>query len=126
MIFSAWQDAPRGIAVPSHPSNPEKRANASATEDFAAASIAVDIAGYRSRIFAATSVDGMTWRSATCILEGGGYESDEPDAIHAEDMALVRLDEKSYRMYYASCDRRGKWRVMSATGTENRTTDEHR
>ena len=115
MFYSAWQDVPPGTIVPSHPSDPDTTGS---SESFAAASIASDLAGYRSRIFAATSHDGLTWQPAGCVIEGSGYDSNELDAVHAEDMSLIQLDDGRYRMYYAACDTQGNWRVVSATSKQ--------
>ncbi len=114
MIFSAWQDIPAGTTAPLHPSHDSKAESNGASENFAAASIATDLAGYRSRIFAATSRDGLSWGPSRCILEGEGYGFDGIDAIHAEDMSVIRLDDGRYRMYYAACDRHGRFRIASA------------
>ena len=111
MFFSAWQDVPAGTEVPLHPSRDPEVAN---SEDFAAKSIASDIAGYRSRIFMAHSRDGLVWERAGCVIEGGGYSSDELDAVHSEDMSLIEIEDGQYRMYYAACDRNGNWRIASA------------
>jgi hypothetical protein len=111
MFYSAWQDVPAGTEVPLHPSRDSEAAN---SEDFAAKSIASDIAGYRSRIFMAHSRDGLDWERAGCVIEGGGYSSDELDAVHSEDMSLIEIEYSQYRMYYAACDRNGKWRIASA------------
>ena len=118
MFFSAWQDVPAGTEVPLHPSRDPDAVNTGLSEDFAAASIASDMAGYRSRIFRATSRDGLVWEGADCIVEGGGHDSDDLDAVHAEDMSLVDIGEGHYRMYYAACDRSGNWRIAS-TRTDN-------
>ena len=75
---------------------------------------AVDMAGYRSRIFVAHSTDGLTWRRAGCAVEGRGYGEEGLDAVHAEDMSLVRIAPDTYRMYYAACDTYGNWRIASA------------
>lgn len=115
MYFSAWQDVPAGTAVPLHPSQDPDAATSGLSADFAAASIASDIAGYRSRIFVAHSRDGLTWERTGCAVEGDGYDSDELDAVHAEDMSLVSIDDCQIRMYYAACDRTGKWCIASAT-----------
>lgn len=115
MFYSAWQDVPEGTVVPVHPALDTHADSTGSSENFAAASIAADLAGYRSRIFAATSDDGLTWRRAGCVIEGSGHDGDELDAVHAEDMSLIRLDDGRYRMYYAACDARGNWRVVSAT-----------
>ena len=111
MFYSAWQDIPAGTEVPLHPSRDPDAAN---SEEFAAKSIASDIAGYRSRIFTAHSRDGLVWERAGCVIEGGGYSSDELDAVHSEDMSLIEIEDGHYRMYYAACDRQGNWRIASA------------
>lgn len=115
MVYSAWQNVPPGTVVPIHPAQDPNADASGSSENFAAASIAVDLAGYRSRIFAATSPDGLAWQRAGCILEGSGYQGDELDAVHAEDMSMIKLDDDRFRMYYASCDTKGNWRVASAT-----------
>ena len=114
MIFSAWQDVPPGTQVPLHPSSDANAEANGLSEDFAPASIRSDLAGYRSRIFNAESPDGLTWGKSDCIIEGGGFDSDDLDAIHAEDMSVIELDDGRYRLYYAACDRQGTWRVLSA------------
>ncbi|MEX0728349.1 MAG: hypothetical protein WD065_18910 [Planctomycetaceae bacterium] len=114
MIFSAWQDVPPGTVVPLHPSHDADAEANGLSEDFAAASIRSDLAGYRSRIFIAESSDGMTWGASTCIVAGDGFGGTEMDAIHAEDMSVIRLDDGRCRMYYAACDTNGVWRVLSA------------
>ena len=114
MIFSIWQDAPPGTAVPKHPSQDPNAEETGLSEDFAAASIATDIAGFRSRICVAYSVDGLVWDRARCIIEGSGYGQEGMDAIHAEDMSLVAIGRGQYRMYYAACDNDGVWRILSA------------
>jgi len=111
MLYSAWQDVPPGTVVPPHPSQDP---NADLNADFAAATIACDICGYRSRIMVAFSDDGLSWRHAGCAIDGAGYGGEGMDAIHAEDMSLIRLDDGRYRMYYAACDNAGAWRVLSA------------
>ena len=114
MIYSAWQAPPPGSQVPLHPSQDAQAVARGSSADFAAASIAADIAGYRSRIFAATSPDGHNWTRQGCILAGAGYASDEIDAVHAEDMSLISIGQGNWRMYYAACDRRGRCCVASA------------
>src|SRR5207248_1201700 len=104
MFYSAWQDVPPGTIVPPHPSQDPNSEAAGGSEDFAAASIAADMAGYRSRIFVAYSGDGLTWQRAGLVIEGGGHGSPAIDAVHAEDMSLIRLDDGRFRMYYAACD----------------------
>ena len=112
MFFSEWQDAPPGSAPP--PLHPSEDPNATASEDFAAASIASDMSGYRSRIFVAYSTDGLTWSRSGCAIEGRGYGEEGLDAVHAVDMSLVRIAADTYRMYYAACDTDGNWRIASA------------
>ena len=118
MVYSAWQDVPAGTVVPPHPSSDPSfeadGADADGGRDFAAASIAADMAGYRSRIFAATSADGLHWQRAGLLIEGDGPGGADIDAIHAEDMSLVRLEDGRYRMYYAAMDADGRWTVASA------------
>lgn len=112
MVYSAWQDVPPGTIVPPHPSSdPEFEARGG---DFAAASIAADLAGFRSRIFAATSADGLTFERAGLLIEGAGFDGIGIDAVHAEDMCLARLDDGRWRMYYAACGTDGRWTVASA------------
>jgi hypothetical protein len=115
MLYSAWQDVPPGTVVPPHPSSDPALAD-DPTLDFAAASIAADMAGFRSRIFAATSDDGLSWRRTGLALEGDGYGGRDVGAVHAEDMSVIRLDDGRWRMYYAACDASGTWRVASAIG----------
>lgn len=114
MLYSAWQDVPVGTIVPLHPSQDPEATSNGASADFAAASIASDMSGYRSRIFAARSKDGLNWERDCCVVEGDGYTSDDLDAVHAEDMSLVEFEPGRYRMYYAACDRHGNWRIASA------------
>ena len=114
MVYSTWEDVPPGTVVPVHPSRDATVAESGRSLDFAAASIAADMAGYRSRIFAAHSSDGLVWGPGTCIIEGNGYGADGLDAVHAEDMSLIEIDGGVYRMYYAACDRQGRWRIASA------------
>ena len=114
MLFSAWQDVPPGTAVPTHPSEDPNAVASGLSEDFAAASIASDMAGYRSRIFVAYSADGLVWNRARSAIEGPGYGREGVDAVHAEDMSLVQIGDGKYRMYYAACDKDGNWRIASA------------
>jgi hypothetical protein len=114
MYYSAWQDVPPGTVVPPHPSMDPAMDAAGGSDDFARASIAADMAGYRSRIFRATSPDGLEWERAGLELEGGGHDAPGIDAVHAEDMSVIRLGDGRLRMYYASCDAPGNWRVASA------------
>ncbi|MCH2129896.1 MAG: hypothetical protein MK179_12170 [Pirellulaceae bacterium] len=117
MFYSAWQDVPAGTVVPTHPSNNVHAIHDGSSKNFAETSIAVDMAGYRSRIFVTQSVDGLHWEQGECILEGRGYGNHGIDAVHAEDMSLLHLSAKQYRMYYAGCDSQGIWRIASASGT---------
>lgn len=114
MYFSAWQKPPPGHESPVHPSQDVDAVASGRSADFAAASIASDMSGYRSRIYVARSADGLTWRRGACAIEGDGYGGAEIDAVHAEDMSLIRLDDDRWRMYYAACDGQGRWRVASA------------
>jgi len=114
MVFSAWQDRPAGWPEPLHPAHdPDAVANGR-SEDFAAASVAVDISGYRSRLLLATSPDGITYTGTRLLVEGDGYGGTDLDAIHAEDMSLLRMPDGTLRMYYAGCDVAGRWGVLSA------------
>lgn len=114
MVYSTWQDAPPGSVVPPHPSQNIDSTGSGNSVDFAAASIASDMAGYRSRIFVARSADGLKWGQGECVIDGAGYGADGIDAIHAEDMSVIKVSEGVYRMYYAACDKGGNWRVASA------------
>ena len=114
MIYSAWQDAPPGSVIPLHPSDPAAADTPPEELDFAAASIAADIAGFRSRIYRSRSLDGLSFGPAECIVAGGGYDSDDIDAVHAEDMSVITLGDGRQRMYYAACDTSGNWRIASA------------
>ena len=114
MVFSGWQDVPPGTEVPPHPSHDTSDAADRSSEDFAAASIATDLSGFRSRLFVAHSPDGMSWNQAGCIVEGAGHGSDEIDAVHAEDMSLIEIGDGHYRVYYAACGREGNWLIASA------------
>ena len=114
MVFSAWQDVPPGRVAPLHPSEDVDAVASGRGADFAAASIATDMSGYRSRIFVAYSHDGMAWDQAACVIEGSGYGGDGLDAVHAEDMSLVKVGDTQFRMYYAACDQHGVWRIASA------------
>jgi hypothetical protein len=114
MFFSAWQDPPAEAVVPLHPSHDKEGEARGQVKDFAAASIASDLAGYRSRIFVSYSRDGLAWGPSRCVVEGSGYDGDEVDAVHAEDMSLVRTDDGRYRMYYAACGPTGEFLITSA------------
>jgi len=119
MFFSAWQDVPPGTIVPVHPSQDVDAVASGRSDDFAAASIASDLAGYRSRIFVAYSTDGLEWKRGECAIDGGGYDSEGLDAVHAEDMSLIKISDSKYRMYYAACDTTGNWRIASAVTMED-------
>ena len=114
MVYSAWEDVPTGSEVPLHPSADSDAMANGRSEDFAAASIAVDMAGYRSRVLVAHSNDGMDWGGTQCVIEGTGYGGDGLDAVHAEDMSVISIGDDRYRMYYAACDTQGVWRIASA------------
>ena len=122
MVFSAWQDVPPGTEVPAHPSSDTSASASLSSEDFAAASIASDLAGFRSRLHMAYSPDGLTWNQAGCIVEGAGHGSDEIDAVHAEDMSLIEIGGGHYRVYYAACGSDGNWLVASAVTEGEPTT----
>lgn len=124
MVFSAWQSAPEGATVPVHPSENAQAVEDGTSEDFAAASIAADMSGFRSRIFVARSDDGLAWAGAELAVEGTGYEGEGVDAVHAEDMSLVEIGAGRYRMYYAACDSQGQWRIASAVA--ERIVDEEK
>ncbi len=114
MVFSAWQDVPSGTRVPAHPSANAAAVADGASADFAAASIAADMAGYRSRILMAHSDDGLDWTRDGVAIEGDGHGGAAIDAVHAEDMSLIELNDGRWRMYYAACDAHGVWRIASA------------
>ena len=114
IVYSAWQDVEPGTVAPVHPSSDANAVASGLSEDFAAASIASDLAGYRSRIFVAHSSDGLAWGPDACVIAGGGHDAADIDAVHAEDMSVIKIGENSYRMYYAACDRDGNWRIASA------------
>lgn len=118
MFYSAWQDVPPGTTVPLHPALDSNAVTSGKSDSFASASIATDMAGYRSRIHVAYSGNGLTWTRAACVIEGDGYEGSRLDAVHAEDMSLIRIGRKKYRMYYAACDRHGVWQIASAVTTD--------
>jgi hypothetical protein len=114
MFLSAWQVPTPGVAVPVHPSHDVEAIANGRSADFAAASIAADMSGFRSRIFVSQSMDGLNWGPLELVLEGDGYGGEEIDAVHAEDMSLIQIAPGRYRMYYAACDARGRWCVASA------------
>lgn len=114
MFFSAWQSAPKDGRLLVHPSQDADAVDNGRSADFAAASIASDMSGYRSRIFASCSEDGLAWGPAERAIDGAGYGGPGLDAVHAEDMSLIEIEPGRYRMYYAACDAQGNWRVVSA------------
>lgn len=114
MAYSAWQDVPEGTAAVLHPSQDVHAVENGLSDDFARASIASDMSGYRSRIFVAKSTDGLQWNRVACAIDGLGYGAEGLDAVHAEDMSLMPLGDGRYRMYYAACDKAGNWRIASA------------
>ncbi|MBI4921397.1 MAG: hypothetical protein HY834_06570 [Devosia nanyangense] len=114
MLYSAWQDLPSGTVAPLHPSLDAAAVASGRSADFAAASIAADMSGYRSRILVAHSDNGLDWVRDGVVIEGDGYGGDDIDAVHAEDMSLIDLGDGRYRMYYAACDAYGVWRIASA------------
>lgn len=118
MFYSAWQDVPPGTVVPLHPSMDSNAVASGRSDDFAAASIASDMSGYRSRIFVACSNDGLAWKRSACVIDGLGYGGEGLDAVHAEDMSLMQIGSGKYRMYYAACDKEGHWRIASAVTDE--------
>ncbi len=107
MFDSCWQNPPAGTEAPLHPSHDPNAVERGTSEDFAAVSIATDMAGYRSRIYVAYSSDGIEWEAGECAIEGAGYDGPGLDAVHAEDMSLLGLDDGGFRMYYAACDKNG-------------------
>jgi hypothetical protein len=117
MVYSAWQDRLDGWPEPVHPSRDPDAVGSGRSADFAAASIAADLAGYRSRLFLATSADGVTYTGARLLVEGDGYGGADPDAVHAEDMSLLRMPDGTLRMYYAGCNTTGRWGVLSAVAS---------
>jgi len=119
LYYSAWQDKPAGHSSTLHPSHDVNAVETGRSADFAAASIASDMSGYRSRIYVATSRDGLNWQRGPCAVEGTGYGGEGLDAVHAEDMSLIRLDDGRLRMYYAACDANGRWTVASAVSNAN-------
>ena len=114
MLYSAWQDVPPGTIVPTHPSADPHARRTGSSANFAAASIAADMAGYRSRILAVHSSHGLDWVRDGVVIEGDGYGGREIDAVHAEDMSLIQLPDGRWRIYYAACDTHGVWRIASA------------
>lgn len=113
MYFSAWQSPFSAHAEVLHPSHDVNAVATGRSADFAAASIASDMSGCRSRIYVAHSTDGLEWRRGACVIEGADYGGEGIDAVHAEDMSLIRLDDGRLRMYYAACDARGRWSIAS-------------
>ena len=121
MLYSGWQDAPAGSVIPPHPSSDPNAAENGLSEDFAAASIAVDLAGFRSRIFAVHSSDGLVFERDGCVIEGGGHGTEGVDAFGAEDMSFIRLDDGSYRVYYAASRSRADLMMPSACRFRSRS-----
>ncbi|RPI90626.1 MAG: hypothetical protein EHM42_01110, partial [Planctomycetaceae bacterium] len=78
MFLSAWQRPESGAAVPIHPSQDVEAVANGRSADFAAASIAADMSGFRSRIFVSHSTDGLTWGPIELVLEGEGYSGEGP------------------------------------------------
>lgn len=114
MLYSAWQDLPPGAVAPLHPSLDAAAVASGRSADFAAASIAADMSGYRSRILVAHSDNGLDWTRDSVVIAGDGYGGKDVDAVHAEDMSLIDIGGGRYRMYYAACDAHGIWRIASA------------
>ena len=115
LIWSAWEDRPADAPPPPlHPSLDPDAVARGTSRDFAAASIAADLSGYRSRLLCARSADGVTWGPAAVIVAGEGYGGTGVDAIHAEDMSVIRLADGTLRAYDAVCDTAGRWTVASA------------
>ena len=102
------------VAVPVPPGHDVEAIANGRSADFAAASIASDMSGFRSRTFVSQSTDGLTWGPLELVLEGVGYGRDGLDVVHAEDMSLIQIAPNRYRMYYAACDAQGRWCVASA------------
>jgi hypothetical protein len=124
IVYSAWQDRPAGSPPPPlHPSLDPAAVASGRSADFAAASIAADMSGYRSRIFVASSEDGVSWSRGQVVIEGDGYGGNDIDAVHAEDMSVIALGDGRYRMYYAACDAQGIWRVASAISGQEAIAD---
>ena len=98
MYYSAWQDRPAGAPAPVHPSMDRDAVASGLSVDFAAASIAADMSGYRSRILEAHSEDGVDWQPGRVVIAGDGYGGTQIDAVHAEDMSLIALGDGRWRM----------------------------
>lgn len=60
--------------------------------------VRVPTGGYRSRIFVSQSADGLMWGPLELVLEGAGYGGEGLDAVHTEDMSLIRIAPGRYRM----------------------------
>ncbi len=120
LFFSEWADPPGGPpqGLPLHPSSDPDAVAKGTSANFAEISIASDLAGFRSRIHIARSADGINWERGPVVVEGEGYGGDGMDAVHAEDMSLIRLPDGRYRMYYAACDPAGIWLVASAVSVD--------
>ncbi|MEE2658890.1 MAG: hypothetical protein VX733_10325 [Candidatus Latescibacterota bacterium] len=94
-------------------------------------------AGYsdktRASILAAESEDGLAWRKVPdpVVVPGGRF-----DAAKCSEMCVVALPTSPgpagrYRMFYEACDgtaldRRGVWRIVSATSVGNKDSADHR
>ncbi len=72
MLFSVWQDRPDGQPAPLHPSADSDAVSRGTSADFAAASIAADMSGYRSRILVAQKMESG-WQRQGVVIEGDGY-----------------------------------------------------
>ncbi len=53
-----------------------------------------------------------------CAIDGRGYGGTGLDSVHSEDISLVQIGKNEYRMYYATCDKDGNWRIASAVTKE--------
>jgi hypothetical protein len=152
LLFSAWTPRlphPVGWKYPPHLPLPPSQGGplhpsmdpATDHSRFAELSIASDLDGFRSRIFVAREVTPATIADATsypvpqfgtvptaahqrgeCVVEGGGYGSDDIDAVHAEDMCWTALPDGRIRIYYASCDSLGAWQIASCVTASCVTT----
>ena len=93
MVYSAWQDRPGGWPEPAPPvprrrcggERPKRRLRGGVDRGGSV--------GYRSRLFVATSADGDTYTGARLVVEGDGYGGADLDAVHAEDMSLLRMPD---------------------------------
>ena len=64
------------------------------------------------RIFSAFSEDGLTWHKDPdiCLDNGGRW-----DTTKASEPCVIDLDDGRFRMFYEACDKKGRWRIASAT-----------